>query len=57
MVTTHSVLEEKFPFTFWLPGFVATLALLLLNMVPRNALSEASSYGDDEETEVIRVHI
>lgn len=52
VVVTRSVLGEKFPFTFWLPGMVSTLVLVLLNMVPRNALSEASSYGDDEEREV-----
>lgn len=49
-MVTRSVVHEKFPFTYWLPGMVATLALLLLNMVPRNALE--SSLGSDEEMEV-----
>ena len=30
---TKTVLHETVPFTYWLPGAVATLALIMLNLV------------------------
>ena len=35
------------PFTFWLPGIVATVALVLMNMVPRESLTSEEYYDDD----------
>ena len=49
---TRAVAGQAFPFAYWLPGLVATLALVLLNLVPRDALSGASAFSSDEDTEV-----
>jgi len=51
VVVTRTALDEKFPITYWLPGIVATIALVLLNLVPRDALADSSDYFSDEETE------
>lgn len=46
---SHAVLHEGFPFTYNLPGWVATLALVLMNLMSRDDLAEATnSYGGDD---------
>ncbi|KAK9820630.1 hypothetical protein WJX72_012547 [[Myrmecia] bisecta] len=48
IVYSKAVKAENFPFTYWLPGFVATLALILMNLVSRDDLASYSdSYGDE----------
>ncbi|KAK9801405.1 hypothetical protein WJX73_006990 [Symbiochloris irregularis] len=49
LVYSHAVLHEGFPFTYHLPGWVATLALVLMNLMSRDDLAEATnSYGGDD---------
>ena len=36
-----------FPFKYWLPGLVATLALLLMNLLSRDQLREAAESGEE----------
>lgn len=49
LVYSSAVLHESFPFTYHLPGWVATLALVLMNLMSRDDLAEATnSYGGDD---------
>mmetsp|Transcript_16776 Transcript_16776/g.50120 ORF Transcript_16776/g.50120 Transcript_16776/m.50120 type:complete len:164 (-) Transcript_16776:508-999(-) len=51
LVYSKVVLQETVPATFWLPGIVATIALVLMNLVPRESLtSEEYSYDEDTLT-------
>lgn len=53
IVFSSAVLHESFPFTYHLPGWVATLALVLMNLVSREQLSEAGdTYGGDDNSAV-----
>ncbi len=53
LVYTKTVLHESYPFTYNLPGIVATLALLMMNLVSRDDLSAMGDmYNSDEGSEV-----
>ncbi len=44
----HRLCCPQVPATFWIPGVVATIALVLMNLVPRESLtSEEHVYDDD----------
>lgn len=48
LVVSKAVLHDSFPFTYWLPGIVATIALVLMNLVPRESLGSTQYYGDED---------
>lgn len=48
LVVSKVVLHDSFPFTYWLPGVVATIALVLMNLVPRESLGSTQYYGDED---------
>ena len=53
LVYTKTILHESYPFTYNLPGIVATLALVMMNMVSRDDLaSMGDMYDSDEGSEV-----
>lgn len=50
---TKTVLHDSYPFTYNIPGIVATLALIMMNLVSRDDLSSmADTYNSDEGSEV-----
>ena len=47
------VLNENYPFTYNLPGIVATVALVMMNLVSRDDLANmADTYSSEEGSEV-----
>ena len=47
------VLNESYPFSYNLPGIVATVALIMMNLVSRDDLANmADAYSSDEGSEV-----
>lgn len=49
IVYSSAVLHESSPFSYHLPGWVATLALVLMNLMSRDDLAEAyDAYGGDD---------
>lgn len=48
IVLSKAILGEKVPFVYWVPGFVATIALVLMNLVPRESLN-SDGLSDDED--------
>lgn len=49
------ILNESYPWTYNLPGIVATVALIMLNVVSRDDLAHmGDAYDSDEGSEVIR---
>ena len=47
------VLNETYPFTYNLPGIIATVALIMMNLVSRDDLANmGDSYSSDEGSEV-----
>lgn len=52
LVYSKTVLHESYPFTYNLPGIVATLALIMMNLVSRDDLSAMGDmYNSDEGSE------
>ena len=53
IVYSSAVLHETFPFVYHLPGWVATLALVLMNLMSRDDLAAAGdTYGGDDGSAV-----
>lgn len=53
LVYSKTILHESYPFTYNIPGIVATLALVMMNLVSRDDLaSMGDSYNSDEGSEV-----
>lgn len=53
LVYSKVVLNENYPFSYNLPGIVATVALIMMNFVSRDDLaSMADTYSSDEGSEV-----
>ena len=53
LVYSKVVLNENYPFTYNLPGIVATVALIMMNLVSRDDLANmGDSYSSDEGSEV-----
>lgn len=54
IIYSKNIKGESIPFTHYIPGLVATLALIFMNLISREELAELSdSYsGDDEGAEV-----
>lgn len=49
LVSQHGIEgEDSVPFKYSLPGIVATLALILINMVSRDDLVEISEGGEED---------
>ncbi|CAL8460582.1 g111 [Coccomyxa elongata] len=49
LVYTKTILHESYPFTYNLPGIVATLALIMMNMVSRDDLASMGDMYDSDE--------
>lgn len=47
VIYQKAVVGEGFPFKYSLPGIVATLALILMNLLSRDQLNEASESGEE----------
>lgn len=54
-VYQHAVQGSAYPFKYNWPGIVATIALVLINALPRRDLKELSESG--EEGEAVRGHL
>lgn len=53
LVYSKLVLNEGYPFTYNLPGIVATIALIMMNLVSRDDLANmGDSYSSEEGSEV-----
>ena len=53
LVYSKVVLNESYPFSYNLPGIVATVALIMMNLVSRDDLANmADAYSSDEGSEV-----
>ncbi len=53
LVYSKVVLNEGYPFSYNLPGIVATVALIMMNLVSRDDLANmADAYSSDEGSEV-----
>ena len=53
LVYSKVVLNESYPFSYNLPGIVATVALIMMNLVSRDDLAGmADVYGSEEGSEV-----
>lgn len=53
LIYTKTILHESYPFTYDLQGIVATVALIMMNLVSRDDLSMmADTYYNDEGSEV-----
>ena len=53
LVYSRVVLNESYPFTYNLPGIIATVALIMMNLVSRDDLANmGDSYSSDEGSEV-----
>ena len=53
LVYSRVVLNENYPFTYNLPGIVATVALVMMNLVSRDDLANmADTYSSEEGSEV-----
>eukprot|EP01112_Ceratiomyxa_fruticulosa_P009604 TRINITY_DN2513_c0_g1_i4.p1 TRINITY_DN2513_c0_g1~~TRINITY_DN2513_c0_g1_i4.p1 ORF type:complete len:136 (-),score=10.68 TRINITY_DN2513_c0_g1_i4:24-431(-) len=49
-----TILDKTITFGIWSPGFVSTIALILVNLVPRSALDRQLAWGWDSGSEVAR---
>lgn len=47
VVYQKAVVMEGFPFKYSIPGIVATVALILMNLLSRDQLREASESGEE----------
>ena len=53
LVYSKVVLNETYPFTYNLPGIIATVALIMMNLVSRDDLANmGDSYSSEEGSEV-----
>ena len=53
LVYSAGVLGEKYPFSYNIPGIVATIALIMMNLVSRDDLANMGDvYSSDEGSEV-----
>ena len=53
---SNTVLHEGYPFTYNIPGIVATIALIMMNLVSRDDLANmGDAFSSDEGSEVRRV--
>lgn len=51
IVFSKAILNEKVPFVFWVPGVIATIAMVMINLVSREQLnSDDSSSDEDSDT-------
>ncbi len=57
IVYSKIVLHEGYPFSYNIPGIVATVALIMMNLVSRDDLANmGDSYSSDEGSEVTNTH-
>jgi hypothetical protein len=55
LVYSSTVLHESYPFTYNIPGIVATIALIMMNLVSRDDLANMGDAFSSEEGSEVRV--
>lgn len=49
VVYSKAILGEKVPIVYWVPGVVATISLVLMNLVSRDRLNHAQEMSDHDD--------